>query len=92
MQTTDPRGDPKQDKVGREKIKCVRSFLIILGVRFETVKDSPVWEYMCKHGKAGINTNNLNAWFLKGLEVLSVSSASYCHLALYTEILITHLS
>lgn len=42
MQTTDPRGDPKQDKVGREKIKCVQSFLIILGVRFETVKDSPV--------------------------------------------------
>lgn len=87
MQTTDPRGDPKQDKVGREKIKYVRSFLIILSVRFETVKDSPVWEYMCKHGKAEINTNNLNAWFLKGLEVLSVSSASYCHLALYTEIL-----
>lgn len=87
MQTTDPGGDPKQDKVGREKIKCVRSFLIILDVRFETVKDSPVWEYMCKHWKTGINTDNLNAWFLKGLEVLSVSSASYCHLALYTEIL-----
>ena len=42
MQATDPGGDPKQDKVGREKIKCVRSCLIILGVRFETVKDSPV--------------------------------------------------
>lgn len=47
---------------------------------------------MCKHGKAGINTNNLNALVLKALEVSSESFASYCHLGLYPEILITHLS
>lgn len=42
---------------------------------------------MYKPGKAGGNTNILNALVFKGLEVLLTCFAGYCHLALYTEIL-----